>query len=76
MGARSFRIGGATDWHEYMPDEAGFELIKKRGRWASDIAYIYRRSLIQPQLAGSAQVGSMRGDELERVFAGWVQPAK
>lgn len=75
FGAKSFRIGGATDWAELL-GAGGRELLQKRGRWDSDCDQIYARILLQPQLAGSGQLGHSSGRDLERVFPGFVQSAR
>eukprot|EP00966_Prymnesium_polylepis_P164077 3793969-Prymnesium_polylepis.1 len=53
VGAKAFRIGGSTDCKE-LTGEAGKALIKRRGRWTSDVAEIYQRELASAQLALSA----------------------
>ena len=72
VGAKAFRIGGSTDCRE-LTGEAGKALIKRRGRWASDVAEIYQRELASAQLALSAGIGDATGVGLEEVCAGWAQ---
>ena len=64
---------GATDLREVLGD-ASAALVKKRGRWASDVAEVYQRALLRTQLDGSAAVGAAGGADLEAVCAGWSQP--
>lgn len=74
LGARSFRVGGATDYKAKLG--AGAErFIQERGRWCSDIGRIYTRALAAPHLAGSADVGDADGVDVETLCPGWVQPA-
>eukprot|EP00966_Prymnesium_polylepis_P042721 992828-Prymnesium_polylepis.1 len=55
--------------------EAGKGLVKRRGRWASDVAEVYQRELVGTQLELSARMGSAFDTSLEEVVPGWVQPA-
>ena len=54
FGARSLRIGGATDWLEKLGRVEGRAVVKQRGRWASDCDLIYERALLRTHLEGSA----------------------
>ena len=72
--ARAFRIAGATDMREALGESAE-RVIKERGRWASDIAFIYQRALVATHLDASAAVGRARGRDIEALCQGWVQPA-
>ena len=74
FGAKSLRAGGATDLRDEL-GAAGMPLIKQRGRWCSDVAEIYQRSILRHQLAGSVRMGDARGADLEAVVRGWKQPA-
>ena len=74
-GAKSFRIGGATDWRAELGLEQGRDVLMRRGRWESDVAAIYQRTLVVEQLRGSVLVGGARGASLEEACKGWVQPA-
>ena len=74
LGARSFRIGGATDWREVFGADAE-RVITQRGRWHSDIGAIYQRALAEAHLRGSAAVGDTVGADLESLCRGWVQPS-
>ena len=75
FGARSLRIGGATDWLEQLGRDTGRAVIRQRGRWASDCDLIYERALLRTHLEGSAAIGAGTGRDLERAMPGWVQPA-
>ena len=75
FGARSLRIGGATDWLERLGRDEGRAVIKQRGRWSSDCDLIYERALLRTHLEGSASIGTQSGRDLERAQPGWVQPA-
>ena len=74
VGAKGGRIGGATD-ARYMLGEAGKARVKRRGRWASDVAEVYQRELVGEQLALSAGMGGASGASLEEVCEGWADPA-
>ena len=74
VGGKAFRIGGATDWRAER-GEAGAQLVKQRGRWASDVACIYQRPLLADQLAASATVGDARGSDLEQICLSFAQRA-
>lgn len=74
-GGKALRIGGATDWRAELGFEAARSVIKRRGRWESDVDQIYQRTLVDEQLRGSVVVGAARGASLEDVCREWVQPA-
>lgn len=74
VGGKLFRIGGATDLRDIMGDAAP-RALKDRGRWGSDVAFIYARALLRDQLHASATVGDATAREVEAMVAGWVQPA-
>lgn len=76
FGAKSFRIGGATDYRAVFGAAKAERLIKQRGRWWSDIHQLYERALAEEHLHASAAVGSARGAELEALCEGWAQPAE
>ena len=80
FGAHSSRIGGATDLRElYDPSSSGLDeakrVLKVRGRWKSDIAYIYARSSLDTCLEASARLADVCGRDVEAAFAGWAEPA-
>ena len=75
FGAKSFRIGGSTDYRAIYGPEGAERLIRQRGRWWSDISALYQRALAAEHLQGSAAVGDARGAELEALCKGWAQPA-
>ena len=74
VGAKWARIGGASDYRDLLGEE-GKAFLKRRGRWASDIADIYARTSLRELLTNSARVGDVEGHDLERAFPGWAQPA-
>ena len=76
FGAKSFRIGGATDYRAAFGAVQAERLIRQRGRWWSDIHQLYERALAEEHLTASAAVGSARGAELEALCEGWAQPAE
>ena len=75
VGAKSFRIGGATDWRAVFGARAAEALIRQRGRWCSDVAAVYQRALADEHMSGSVAVGDADGAELETLCRGWSQPA-
>ena len=76
FGAKSFRIGGATDWRAVFGPAGAEALIRERGRWCSTVAKVYQRALAEEHLRGSAAVSRVRGSrELEALAQGWAQPA-
>jgi len=75
FGAKSFRIGGATDYRAVYGPAAAERMIRQRGRWWSDVHTLYERALAEEHLQGSAAVGDAVGAELEALCEGWVQPA-
>ena len=70
------RIGGATDLAEAVGPERAAAVTEERGRWRSDIAYIYRRRTTSTQLEASALMLDAGGHTIESVMPGWVQPAR
>eukprot|EP00965_Chrysotila_dentata_P172406 5689211-Pleurochrysis_carterae.AAC.1 len=75
FGGKCWRIGGATDAADLMGED-GRALIKQRGRWQSDVASVYQRTIVDKQLQDSASMGEASGVELEAIAAGWAQPAR
>ena len=74
VGAKWARIGGATDFYDEFAEE-GRAILKRRGRWASDLDQIYSRTSLTRQLEASQRVGDSSGLDFERVFPGYAQPA-
>ena len=66
FGAKSFRIGGATDYRAVYGPEAAERMVRQRGRWWSDIHELYQRALAAEHLSGSAAIGDARGAERAR----------
>ena len=75
FGAKSGRIGGATDARERV-GEGSADVVKRRGRWASDVAEVYQRELLGPQLDLSVSLADAVGEDLERLCLGWAQPGR
>lgn len=75
VAGRLWRVGGATDLRDTL-GMAGAAMIKERGRWASDVAFVYARALIGQQMSAAAGMVEASRKEVERVVKGWVQPAK
>ena len=73
VGGKAARIGGSTDAKD-CTGEVGKAIIKRRGRWASDIAEVYQRELLGEQLDLSASLGDAVGEDLESLCEGWAQP--
>ena len=75
LGAKSSRIGGATDLQEHKGEVAAHDIIQQRGRWSSDIAAVYRRPLIRQHLLASAALGDTEGSrDLEDYVEAWSHP--
>jgi hypothetical protein len=74
VGAKAFRVGGATDLRDIFGVAVASSLLKRRGRWGSDIGEIYARTSLDEQLLVSTQIGDSQGADLERLCAGWAQP--
>eukprot|EP00965_Chrysotila_dentata_P128403 4245733-Pleurochrysis_carterae.AAC.1 len=58
-----------------MQGDASKAVVKQRGRWASDVAEVYQRALVDVQLDASAGMADSRGVDLEAMIDGWSQPA-
>ena len=74
FGGKSFRVGGATDIRDRM-GAAAINTIKQRGRWWSDIAFIYQRALVHEHLQLSADMAEAASRDLEALCGGWAQGA-
>eukprot|EP00965_Chrysotila_dentata_P148960 4919581-Pleurochrysis_carterae.AAC.2 len=55
--------------------DGGAAAVQQRGRWATDIAQIYQRAIVDGQLRYSASLADATGTDLEALCAGWSQPA-
>ena len=75
VGAKSFRIGGATDWRDCL-GEASERVVRQRGRWCSDVALVYQRPLLASHLAASMRIRAGGSADLESVCAGFAQPGR
>ena len=76
VGAKWARIGGATDLRIAFGVTEASALLKRRGRWGSDIGEIYARTSVEEQAQVSIRIGDAQGADLERLCAGWAQPAR
>ena len=74
FGGKSFRVGGATDIRDRLGASA-INTIKQRGRWWSDIAFIYQRALVSEHLQLSADMAEAASRDLEALCGGWAQGA-
>lgn len=75
-GGKSFRIKGATDIRAQYGNEHGARVVQERGRWGSDVSFIYSRSHAQGQLDASATMADAVGGSLEALIPTWTQPAR
>lgn len=73
VGAKCFRIGGATDWRAAEGPGATGRVLKMRGRWATDCGEIYSRPLVAEQLHFSVRAGEASGNDLEALCADFAQ---
>ena len=67
-------MGGATDIRDRLGASA-INTIKQRGRWWSDIAFIYQRALVSEHLQLSADMAEAASRDLEALCGGWAQGA-
>jgi hypothetical protein len=67
-GAVSLRIAGATELRDSLGPIASKEIIQARGRWYSDIHFLYERVTAVEMLEASVGVGTAGRPELERVL--------
>ena len=72
VGAKSFRVGGATDWRDCLGD-ASAAVVRQRGRWESDVALVYQRPLLSSHLAASMRVRPGGSADLESLCGGFAQ---
>ena len=72
----SMRIGGATDLAERLGLVEGERVCKQRGRWMSDIFFIYQRSTAHEQMDASVRMLEAEGHTMESLLPGWVQPTR
>ena len=75
VGGKSFRIRGATDLQTQLGAEQGARIVRERGRWFSDVSYIYSRASAKSQLDASATMADAAGGSLEALVPTWTQPA-
>ena len=74
LGAKTFRIAGATDMYDAHGEHAQ-RLLKERGRWHTDIGYIYARISESGHLHAARAMANAAGADFEH-SAGWVQPGR
>jgi hypothetical protein len=74
VGGKLFRIGGSTDLRDCLGDGSE-RVIKERGRWGTDVAFVYQRALLRDQLRASGAIADADAADLEATIAGWVQPS-
>ena len=73
-GGKLWRIGGATDLRDVL-GLGGAKVIKERGRWHSDISFVYQRALLGQQLDAAAAAADAADEDIEAMVEGWVQPS-
>ena len=73
-GAKSFRIKSATDLLARF-GLASREYLKRRGRWSSDIFFIYARVTWAEMLLVSSALGGSHGATVEQP-GGFIQPGR
>ena len=61
---------------EMLGPEAATRVTKRRGRWRSDIFFIYVRTDASEQLAASATMADASGHEIESIVPTFVQPTR
>lgn len=73
--AHSLRVGGATDLYFLFGAGEAEQLIKKRGRWLSDIHQIYSRLSASAEMHDYASMADARGVDMESFRRGYIMPA-
>ena len=84
MMGRCARIGGASDTRQVCETqfgatagvEQGIRLLEQRGRWWTDIAWIYARAGPEGQMILSALMADADGGDMEHLLRGWTQPGR
>ena len=76
FGAKSLRVGGASDIFDELGREKADTFIDQMGRWKSDIHDIYARLSAARQADVGEQMMHSTGRDLEQLATGWVQPAR
>jgi len=75
VGGKSWRIAGATDLYDEYGEHAR-RILKERGRWFTDVAYIYARVSEAAHLEASQRMSRSTGADLESSAPGWSQSAR
>ena len=75
VGAKSFRIGGASCLRESHGEAAASNILKEHGRWHTDIGFIYARSSVQTGLNAHRRMLTAIGQDVERA-TGYTQPGR
>ena len=75
FGGKGGRIGGSTDWRCQLGSDRAKAIIKRRGRWETDVHELYEQPLVEEQLTASAMVGAADGAGLEDICQGFAAPA-
>lgn len=70
----SLRIAAASDICDQYGEEKGSHIVTRRGRWGTDISFIYRRNTAADQLEASVIMSDAKGLEMEALLPGWSQP--
>ena len=74
VGAKCFRIGGATDGRA-AGAQVTESIYRQRGRWDSDCGKVYSRPLVEEHLSVATGAARARGADLEALCAGFSQRA-
>ena len=72
----SLRIAASSDICDFYGEEKGSHIVTRRGRWDTDISFIYRRNTAVDQLEASTSMIDATGLEMEALLPGWSQPTR
>ena len=75
VGAKSFRIAGATRIYEEYDLAEAEHILTRRGRWCSEIKFLYARLSSARQVEVSRRMALVGSTDMER-SAGWTQPVR
>ena len=76
FGGKSCRIGGAEDLRSLVGTAAASRLLAERGRWCSEVKFIYGRPSLAEMGRVSRGLADVRDPDLESVIPGWIQPTR